>query len=278
FLPARIDRMAAGCTSEIDEANYADYSTFFFAAALGKDRLGEPVTDADIDADGRVSLAEAHAYVLANADTIDVPMTTSAAFLRQYSRLPESAKDEQLLDTAGNYEKLCGLAEPHQLAVLEGLSETLELDRDDRVVHAREAIEAIRHERHQIGQEVGEKRKRFNQSRHHLSRDLFRRWPQLNYRWNPHVDDLLEQQGEEIYAFVQAHGAHDSIWELHGEVTALNDRNRALERKSAMHDRLIYTAETIALAANLPHVADEAHVARYHQLLEMESRSLLSPR
>ena len=55
FFATVHDRKAAGCTADIDEANYQEYSTYFFAALRGKTRTGTPITPPDYDGDGRVS-------------------------------------------------------------------------------------------------------------------------------------------------------------------------------------------------------------------------------
>ncbi len=87
FFAQRHDRPAAGCTPEIEEADYQEYSTFFWAALGGQSRTGEPVEGVDYDGDGQVSLAEAHAYAVIASDTIDIPVRTSDYFLRRYSRV-----------------------------------------------------------------------------------------------------------------------------------------------------------------------------------------------
>ena len=53
--------MAAGCTPEINEAEYQDFSSHFFAALTGRDRVGRAVTGADYNQDRRVSMDEAFA-------------------------------------------------------------------------------------------------------------------------------------------------------------------------------------------------------------------------
>ncbi len=75
---------AAGCTAAIDEANYPDFTSYFFAALTGRNRLGQRVTGADYRKDGKVTLAEAYDYAIANDPTIDIPTCTSDLFLRQF--------------------------------------------------------------------------------------------------------------------------------------------------------------------------------------------------
>lgn len=89
------DRPAAGCTPEMREAEYKEYSTYFWAALAGASRTGEPIDRPDYNGDGAVSFAEAHAYVIVESDTIDIPVCTSEALLRRYSRLPGSPDDDR---------------------------------------------------------------------------------------------------------------------------------------------------------------------------------------
>ena len=74
FFATVHNRVAAGCTADIYEENYHEYSSYFWEAIRGKTRTGTPITVPDYDNDGAVSLAEAHAYVLLTSSTIDVPV------------------------------------------------------------------------------------------------------------------------------------------------------------------------------------------------------------
>ena len=80
------DRAAAGCTPDVNEADYQEYSSFFWAALAGRTRAGAVLASVDYDKDGVVSFSEAHAYAVLASDTIDIPIRTSDAFLREYSR------------------------------------------------------------------------------------------------------------------------------------------------------------------------------------------------
>ncbi len=86
FFATVHDRIAAGCTSDIDEADYHEYSSAFWAAIAGQTRTGEPVAPPDLDHDGVVSFNEAHAYALITSNTIDISVKTSDALLRRFSK------------------------------------------------------------------------------------------------------------------------------------------------------------------------------------------------
>ena len=76
-------RPSVGCTPEVDEADYRDYSSSFFAGLSGLSRTGRAVVSADYDGDGRVSYAEAHAFAKVDGETTDWPISTSEAWLQR---------------------------------------------------------------------------------------------------------------------------------------------------------------------------------------------------
>ena len=72
---------SVGCTPEVNEADYRDYSSSFFAGLSGRSRTGEAVASADYNKDKRVSYAEAHAFAKVDEKTMDLPISTSEAWL-----------------------------------------------------------------------------------------------------------------------------------------------------------------------------------------------------
>jgi hypothetical protein len=100
FFSQRYDRPSAGCTPEILEESYQDYSTFFFAALGGVDRLGNPISSADYNLDGRVSFVEAHTYAIVTSQTLDIPLRTSEELLRRYSKVGGAAIEQEETEEA----------------------------------------------------------------------------------------------------------------------------------------------------------------------------------
>ncbi|MDX1565243.1 MAG: hypothetical protein R3236_07555 [Phycisphaeraceae bacterium] len=116
------DRVAAGCTPDINEANYQEYSTHFWAGLFGKTRLGQVVRDSDYNQDGRVGYNEAHAYALIHSDTIDISIKTSGAFLRRYASTKKDSKHPDRLSSESDYTTLLAKATPAERTTLEALS------------------------------------------------------------------------------------------------------------------------------------------------------------
>ncbi|WP_437512133.1 hypothetical protein [Sorangium sp. So ce1099] len=127
FFAATRERPASGCTPEINEADYTDFSSFFFAALSGVDRLGKRVDGADYDQNRFVGMNEAFAYALLHQATSDVPVATSDVFLRRFVNKP----DHETMATP--YSRVLSWATPAERAALEGLSDSLGLHGEHRL-------------------------------------------------------------------------------------------------------------------------------------------------
>ncbi|MES2460488.1 MAG: hypothetical protein V4671_07880 [Armatimonadota bacterium] len=130
FFATTKDRVAAGCTPELNEKNYRDFTSFFFAALTGRDRLGGKVAPPDYNKDGKVGMDEAFCYSILTSPSIDVPVATSDVFLRRFV----SASDEILTKTS--FDHVLSVASPAQRAALDGLSRSLGDDSPDRLKNA----------------------------------------------------------------------------------------------------------------------------------------------
>ena len=80
FFATVKERVAAGCTSAVNEEDYHDFTSYFFAALTGRDRVGRRVTGADYNGDGRVGMDEAYCYTLIHDNSIDVPYVLRTFF------------------------------------------------------------------------------------------------------------------------------------------------------------------------------------------------------
>ena len=138
FFAAVPERVSAGCTPAINEAEYKDFTGYFFAALTGQDRMGRPVTGADYDKDGRVGMHEAFAWTLIHDDSIDTPVCTSDAFLRRFVPMPDAEI------AATSYATVESWATPGQRAALTALSERLSLAGDDRLRGAFDRVTRIK--------------------------------------------------------------------------------------------------------------------------------------
>ncbi|MCW3058918.1 MAG: hypothetical protein JWQ02_739 [Capsulimonas sp.] len=127
FFASVAERPAAGCTAAVHEADYHDFTGYFFAALSGESRLGQPVTGCDYNHDGRVGMDEAYCYTLIHDDSIDTPVCTSDVFLRRF--VPAVGFDF----TETSWSDLRAWAAPAQRAALDALSDDLKLSGETRL-------------------------------------------------------------------------------------------------------------------------------------------------
>lgn len=272
-------RVAAGCTSDVNEENYREYSTYFFAALYGRTRTGERVEQPDYDGDGKVSLAEAHAYALIHSDTIDLSMKTSDALLRQFSSMrPRTAADlpQDLLTDNSDYDQLLAAASPIDRAVLEGLSDRLQLDGPHRAQQARGISTGIDERR----QSLTQKRQRLQQAHNQIRKALqFRvkgRWPELGNLLNPSVARLLTEQGDAIVKYLEASPKFSEFESQNDQIAAIDKESDEAERKWVKAQRFLRQCESVALEANLSKVATGPALQKQVELLTAEGGTFVT--
>ena len=123
FFATVSDRPSVGCTPAVNEADYKDYSSSFFAGLSGRDRLGEPVPSADYNQDAQISYAEAHAFAKVNERTSDWPISTSEAWLQ---RQAVEADRRQILRRPMT--EFLTHARPEQTFVVDSIANLLQFD------------------------------------------------------------------------------------------------------------------------------------------------------
>lgn len=125
FFATVAERPSVGCTPAVNEADYRDYSSSFFAGLSGIDRTGKAVASADYDANGTISYAEAHAFAKVDEETTDWPVSTVEVWLQ------EQASEDKITEIfAQPMIAWVDQAAPQRQYVIRGLSEKLNIDLD----------------------------------------------------------------------------------------------------------------------------------------------------
>lgn len=279
FFATVHSRPAAGCTPEIDEENYEEYSTYFLAALAGKSRAGQPIKLPDYNGNAVVSFDEAHAYTVLSANTIDLPIKTSDEYLRKVSEFGSESRNELLFkDTP--WETVLKLAGPADRAVLEGLSTKLELSGDNRIADARKAGSQRPGSGSRGSRTQGSTRRggrtasevdRLKQS---IVNDTKKRWPELANVLNPVAIELLTTRQAEFVNTIESHKDYPRYRELADQSAVQNSS----EKSRVKYERFVRVAENVILAENLVRMGDAKPLEAYRRILKAESDSLVPRR
>ncbi|REJ71151.1 MAG: hypothetical protein DWQ34_08580 [Planctomycetota bacterium] len=306
FFATVHDRVAAGCTADINEANYREYSTYFFEALRGRTRFDAPAPQPDYDGDGLTSLAEAHAAVILSSVTIDIPVCTSDALLREFSVTQASdsegdkpaadqdvaaaesdsavegiggqltADEGELLTAESPYDRLIENADPIDRAIIDGLSEELAITEPNRAAAARAKADEFQKRMNELGEDQQKLQGEYNGIRNRIKRRVIGRWPELDNRWHPVTVDVLANHADELVELIESTPRYDRFVELREQIDDVEEAKFDQERNWVKTQRLLWALETCALAANLPYVASQETVDRFNQL-RMAERTYFGP-
>jgi hypothetical protein len=295
FFSQLHNRAAAGCAAELDEDDVEEYSTYFWAAIGGRSRTGENVS-ADFGGDGSISLAEAHAYAVIESDTIDVPVRTSEALLRAYSRLggPFEAqegeivakmavqgeagkdKDVQLLEPSGPITALAAKSRPDQRAILDQLPARLAGARPLSVEDVRVELEAAQEKLDEALEALDAAVAATDDALAVAQDDAYELWPELYFAYSTAAEEIAASRSDEFVASIEQLGSYGELIAARKREDVLSEARDAAECAKAKVERLLRTIEDVVLAENLPKVAPAEMIDRYQELIGMEEQSLRS--
>jgi hypothetical protein len=277
FFSTTAPRLASGCTPEVNEDDYQDFSTHFFAALSGQTRTRKPVPKPDYDAKGWTSFADAFTYVLLNDDTIDIPVLTSDQLLRDFSRYRTEKDPAALLDDNSSYSQIIAAASPSQKGALDGLSTQLKLTGDDRMAQARTRSSQLQSQRDALRRPRRQADNRANEARRTLHDALLLHYPELAIPLQPDTPAILTTQSAAIQTFLESQPAYKTFVQADKQRNDIDDKDEHLEIQWAKTQRFLECAKSILLAANLPAIAKPDTVAFYNQLISREHRAFNHP-
>jgi hypothetical protein len=208
-------------------------------------------------------------------NTIDIPVKTSDAFLRAFSKSTGEAA-EHLISPDAPFETLESLASPLEREVLNGLSQTLNLAGNDRSKLARDLAERLEKERGEINREKKKLQGEYQRARNAMGEMLKFRWPEFANPWNPQVAEQLRRDGSEIVAAIEGHTRYSEFSRLHDEISEHSARALDAECRWVKCQRFLRLTENVVLAANLDKVATPEIRDRYRALLDSEADTLCS--
>lgn len=271
FFSTVPDRVAAGCTPNVDQAEYREYSSYFWEALSGVSRTGQSIEKPDFDQDGITSFLEAHAYTALHADTIDIPTRTSDFFLREYSTL-KGEKDLSTIHTP--IDQLMAGADASERAVIEGLSKRFEFSDADRGKQVEEAIRDKKGAKRKVDGDVRRKLGEISGFKRKIRDSLEKKWPEITNPWHPTTVTLLTEEPDALRTIILEHEQYPSLKKAATEVKELRQDQEALDLEIVKLERLKFWLERRARVLNLEKTADSDLVQRLHDLVKLESQSI----
>lgn len=268
YFAATKERPAAGCTSEVNEEEYRDFTSYFFAALTGKDRVGRKVMGADYNKDGRVGMDEAYCYTLIHDRSIDVPVCTSDIFLRRFVTL----RDSEVFQTP--YSQVIEWATPAQRAALVALSKILGREPgEDRLQLAyRDMVRGVSRTNF-VGNDYETLRREYNSARQSARRRLFGRFPNLE-------TEQTRVALEQAKRFLEADGDNETYTKLLKAEEALSKSESEEERREIAEShlmRFVRLGKSVILAHTLRQKGERPLVERFERLIKGEAASPLLP-
>ncbi len=268
YFAATKERPAAGCTSEVNEEEYRDFTSYFFAALTGRDRVGRKVTGADYNRDGHVGMDEAYCYTLIHDRSIDVPVCTSDIFLRRFVSL----RDSEVFTT--RYSQVLEWATPAQRTALNALGRMLGREPgEDRLQSAyNDMIRGVT--RLSGGTNNYEAlRREYNASRQSARRRLFGRFPNLE-------KEQSKSALEQAKRFLEADGDDETYARLLKSEEALSKSESEEEKREVAEShlmRFVRLGKSVILSHIIRQKGERPLVERFERLVKGEAASPLLP-
>ena len=254
--------LAEGCDLAVDEEEYRDYSTFFFAALTGETRLGEPIDPArvDRDGDGRASFREAHLYTLSAAHSSDLPRSTSEAYLADWT--PWYLRWDTTPDGRGS--EYWAIAE--EVAERYGWQPTpdaLEAERQRYI----EAEHDARARREPTEAEVARQQEA-------LRAALATRWPELAHPYAPAYEKVVATEGAAIAQYLAKDAHYARLTELQSRLAGIGRETLDATRHLTQVDKIFWLRKLARLQAALAQYGSRRERRDYASLVECESGHL----
>jgi len=261
FFASTAERPAAGCTSQVNERDYQDFTTSFFAALSGVSRDGRPVSGADYNRDGRVSLQEACAYADLHDLSIDVPVSTSDTFLRHVFPYHDTAWQR-------SYAPVRARAASWQSAVLDGLCSRLNLRGDARLAQAQKRLETLNSAKaaSEFQLPKGVNSRRFNDAYDRLQAGLKARFPHLASLRGDERTGAVQSATEFLISQTDDLNVVYNAYQL-----GVNEDKT--ESQEALLLRFVRCARTLVLEERLAREGTTAQKAIFARLRRSEERS-----
>lgn len=265
FMSVAEDRESEGCTPSINIGDFRDYSTYFFAALDGRTRLGEKLTtDPDLDANGSVSLREAHFYSMANAVSTDLPRSTSEVYLEEWQPwylrwLGSRRKPENIYSNLAQKVAIANAWPTTDQELVQTINTAYHQHRKD--------LTALEAERIEIKKSIIPLQQK-------IRTDLAERWPAVLAPYTYNFYNFLHKDLEMAQMFIMRHDNYKDLVKQQDRILELDTLLLTTQRKLAQIDKILRLRRLATLLDQFERVASADQHAAYQRLVSCEESGL----
>lgn len=258
FAAVPRDRQAAGCTPDVGDPDARAYMALI-AEAFAKPGV------ADLDQNGKTSLAEAHAYARIHDRTVDVPVATSDVFLEKVFGNRRPQLNRVKLD------KLLLKARATERRVVEELLQTRATSAGEAYKELVKELEVLRASEASAATEIDQLQDEWDAVRRALVDAVLMRFPELANVYHPQSRAWLADGAAEVVTFIKKRPELETLLARDGQILEQEDRRFALERRRARLERAMGALEIIANEDTLRRSTNSKAKATFERLLACEA-------
>ena len=268
FYATVYNRLAAGCTPEINEENYQEYSTWFWAALSGRNRLGFKILKPDYDGDGRTSFDEAHAYTLINLRSIDIPTKTSELLLRQYT--PKTFSKSLGISQKSNLQQYIKEADPSSNAVIVQLMRQTGAKTEWTIGNVLKEAEVLAKKMADIKKINDELSKELKKLRPKVASKIRFFYPELANPHHPATNEILVHEKDKLRALLEKESIYMTFKEKYQKYLINRSASDVLQKKWVTLKRLARTMENVLYEPYFLQSVPANIKSRYLQMRKLE--------
>ena len=268
FYATVFDRLAAGCTPEINDENYQEYSTWFWAALSGKNRQGFKILKPDYNGDGRTSFDEAHAYTLINLRSIDIPTKTSELVLRKYT--PKTFSKSLGISQKSKLRDYLKYSDPSSRAVIEGLIKQTGVSLEMNIGDVLKAAEKYSKKMSTIKKANELKLKEIKKLKPKVAAKIRHHYPELSNLLHPAVHTLLVHEKDNMKVLLGEDKNFTQFESLYDSFEANKEKSSMYERKWVTLRRLTRILENVLYEPYFLQAAPPSIKEKYLKIRKLE--------
>lgn len=265
FFAQSAQRPTGGCFSELNpgaDDSPQDYIRYFYSAIAGRHSNGEATTGvADTNANGRVSLREAHFYALENAYSLELSRSTSEVFLENWQ--PWYTK----------WHTNSSLPDNEYGRLAQRLAKRYDVTDSSSLLVQREAAQ---HSLEALNNRLLEQSAAVRNLQSVLQQRLIKQWPALAAPYTDNYRELMVQQVPSINRFLQNQPEFEVLVTQFQDKANIMTRIQEFQRQLTQYEKIRRMRKLARLLANFEMLGNEVRQREYNRLIECEEAELQS--